>query len=161
MEEKEIRIRYKEFNSIGELDIPDKELLQRAIDATEGAYAPYSNFHVGAAVKMDNGAVFAASNQENAAYPSGLCAERSTVFYAHSKYPDAAIVALAVVAKANGELTPLPTYPCGACRQVLYESQMRGGKPIKIIIGSAGKIQIIESVNDLLPFAFDNLPPVK
>ncbi|MEG0464824.1 MAG: cytidine deaminase, partial [Bacteroides sp.] len=80
------------------------------------------------------------------------------VFYAHSKYPAVPILAIAVVAKVDGKLTATPTYPCGACRQVLNESQARGGEPIKVIIGSAKKIEVIDSINDLLPFAFDNLP---
>ena len=83
------------------------------------------------------------------------------IFYAHSKYPDKAIVAIAVAAKCNGKVTERPTYPCGACRQVLQESQQRGGKKIKIIIGSATKVQVLDSVSQLLPFAFDNLPREK
>lgn len=158
MKDKIIKIIYKELESANELAPEDKELFDAAVKAADGSYAPYSGFNVGAAVRMENGEIIRAANQENAAYPSGLCAERSTIFYAHSKYPDTPIVAMAVVAKVKGELTATPTYPCGACRQVLNESQTRGKKPIKIIIGSAGKIEIIESVNDLLPFAFDNLP---
>jgi Cytidine deaminase len=158
MKEKFISIKYYEYNSIEELNEKDKILLIRAIEATNGSYAPYSKFNVGAAVRLENGEIISASNQENAAYPSGLCAERTTIFYANSKFPNSAIISMAVVAKTNGELTKEPTYPCGACRQVLEESQTRGGKPIRIIIGSGEKIQIIESVKDLLPFAFNNLP---
>ncbi|MEG2849868.1 MAG: cytidine deaminase [Bacteroidales bacterium] len=158
MKDKLITIKYKELASVNELSKEEQILFEKAIEATCGAYAPYSLFNVGAAVQLDNGEIISAANQENAAYPSGLCAERSTIFYAHSKYPNVPIVAIAIVAKVNGKLTATPTYPCGACRQVLSESQTRGKKPIKIIIGSAGKIEIIDSVNDLLPFAFDNLP---
>lgn len=157
--EKHVEIKYREVASTGELERDEALLLERAIEACSGSYAPYSHFNVGAAVMLENGEIFSASNQENAAYPSGLCAERSTLFYAHSKFPDVPVTALAVAAKCNGELTKDPTYPCGACRQVLYESQMRGKRRIKVIVGSASKIQVIDSC-DLLPFAFDNLPEI-
>lgn len=158
MKDKVITIKYKELSSADELSKNDCKLLETAVQAADGAYAPYSRFHVGAAVLLDNGEIISAANQENAAYPSGLCAERTAIFYAHSKYPAVPILAIAVVAKVDGKLTSTPTYPCGACRQVLNESQTRGGKPIKVIIGSTGKIEVIDSINDLLPFAFDNLP---
>lgn len=156
--ERNFTIKYKEFASSSLLQPEEKRLLDAAIEAADGSYAPYSHFNVGAAVEMENGEIISSANQENAAYPSGLCAERSALFYAHSKYPDKAIVAIAVAAKCNGKVTERPTYPCGACRQVLQESQQRGGKKIKIIIGSATKVQVIDSVSQLLPFAFDNLP---
>ena len=128
------------------------------MDATEGSYSPYSGFSVGAAVRMANGEIISAANQENAAYPSGMCAERSALFYAHSKYPSVPVTALAVVARHNGEITPQLTYPCGACRQVLSETQSRSGNPVKIIVGSAYEILLLDSVESLLPFAFDNYP---
>lgn len=158
MERKELKIEYTQFENINELSQSDKELLQAAIDATSGSYSPYSNFCVGAALLMDNGEIISAANQENAAYPSGMCAERSALFYAHSKYPSSAVVALAVVASHNGELTPQLTYPCGACRQVLSETQSRSGKPVKIIVGSASRVLLFDSVSALMPFAFDNYP---
>ncbi len=158
MERKELKIEYTQFENINELPQTDKKLLQAAIDATAGSYSPYSNFSVGAALLMDNGEIISAANQENAAYPSGMCAERSALFYAHSKYPEDAVLALAVVACHNGEITPQLTYPCGACRQVLSETQSRSGKPVKIIVGSASKILVFDSVSVLLPFAFDNYP---
>ncbi len=157
MEKKSINICYTQYNSKDELEINDRELLDKAIEATEGSYAPYSGFNVGAAVRLSNGEVVLGANQENAAYPSGLCAERTAIFYAHSKFPNESIVAIAVVAKHNGELTPRLTYPCGACRQVMIESQNRAGAPIKLIIGSATTVQVIDSVNGVLPFAFDNI----
>ncbi|MBR5856473.1 MAG: cytidine deaminase [Bacteroidales bacterium] len=158
MERKELTIGYTQFENIDELPYADKELLQKAIEATAGSYSPYSGFSVGAAVLMDNGEIISAANQENAAYPSGMCAERVTLFYAHSKYPDAKIRALALIACYNGEITPQFTYPCGACRQVLSESQTRSGSPIRIIVGSASKVLVLDSVSALLPFAFDNYP---
>lgn len=158
MKKREITIKYTIYQSIEELENKDKTLLEQAIKAAEGSYAPYSKFNVGAAVRMNNGEVMSAANQENAAYPSGLCAERAAIFYAHSQYPDNYIEAIAIAAKNNGKLTESPTYPCGSCRQVLSESQMRSGKPIKVILGSSEEILIINSIDDLLPFAFDNLP---
>ncbi len=158
MKDKLITIKYKEFLSADELSAEDKELFEAAVKAAEGSYAPYSGFNVGAAVRLENGCIISAANQENAAYPSGLCAERSALFYAHSKYPRVPVVSIAIAAKTEGILTATPTYPCGACRQVMNESQARGKKSIKVIIGSASKIEVIESITGLLPFAFDNLP---
>jgi Cytidine deaminase len=158
--EKKLIIKYNEFDNREELCEKDNELLQCAINATSGSYAPYSNFNVGAALRMSNGEIISASNQENAAFPSGLCAERSAIFYAHSKYPDARIESIAIVAKEKGKLTAIPTPPCGSCRQVLSESQKRGGKPIKIILGSYGKILVFNSLEDILPFTFNNLDKV-
>lgn len=106
---------------------------------------------------LENGEIISAANQENAAYPSGLCAERSTIFYAHSKFPKENIKAIAIAAKEGGVLTELPVYPCGACRQVMHETQFRAKNPIKVIMGGASKIEIVESVLDFIPFAFDNL----
>ena len=132
--------------------------MEAAIGAISGAYSPYSRFRVGAAVRMENGEVVTGANQENAAFPSGLCAERSALFYAHSRYPDVPVAALAVAAASADGLTPDPTYPCGACRQVLMESQQRGKRPIRVIMAGARRIVVTESVSDLLPFAFDTLP---
>ena len=157
MEKKCINISYTEYASINELGTSDQQLLKTAIAAADSAYAPYSSFNVGAAVKLSNGEIVAGSNQENAAYPSGLCAERTTIFYAHAKFPEASVETIALAAKQNGVLTEKFTYPCGACRQVLHESQLRSGAPIRVIVGSATKVIVLESVNDLLPFAFDNL----
>lgn len=157
MKHKNITIEYKEYLNREELSQEETLLLERAAKAAEDAYAPYSNFHVGAAVLLSNGEIIAASNQENAAYPSGLCAERVAVFYAHSRYPDASILALAVTAMVNGKICEAPTYPCGACRQVLAESEQRAGTPIKVIIGGEKVIQTVEGVGSLLPFVFDNL----
>lgn len=154
---REINIQYDEYNSVKELNQKEVELLKMAENAANNSYAPYSNFNVGAAVLMDNGEIITAANQENAAYPSGLCAERSAIFYAHSKYPDSAITAIAVTAKQNGKVTDSPATPCGSCRQVLSESQKRGGKQIEIILGGTKKILVFKSLEDILPFTFDNL----
>ncbi len=157
MKEKDINIRYLEFDSINQLSPERKLLVEKAIDAIKSSYAPYSNFNVGAAVRMSNGETVTGSNQENAASPSGLCAERVALFSAHHKFPDSSVEAIAVIAAKNGKLTEDFTYPCAACLQVLAESEKRSGKSIEIIIGSATKIQIMESVGITLPFSFSNL----
>ncbi len=158
MKQKSLVIEYDEYINSEGMQKEDLELLDHAIDATKNAYAPYSNFKVGAAVKLSNGEIISASNQENAAYPSGLCAERVAIFYAHARYPEASIQSLAVTASVNGNQCETPTYPCGACRQVLAESEQRGGDPIKIIIGGVKVTQIVKGTSSLLPFVFDNLP---
>ena len=154
---KNLVIEYKEYLDKEELSKEDSLLLERAAIAAKEAYAPYSNFNVGAALLLSNGEIIAANNQENAAYPSGLCAERVAIFYANAKYPNASIVSLAVTASVNGKPRETPTYPCGACRQVMAESEKRAGAPIRIVVGGEKVIQVIESTGSLLPFVFDNL----
>ena len=156
MQEKDINISYKEYDSLYELHSEYRNLLEKAIEATKSSYAPYSNFNVGAAVLMGNGEIVTGSNQENAASPSGLCAERVAFFAAHHNYPSLDVKALAVIGSQNGLITQDLTYPCAACLQVLLESQKRAGAPITVIIGSAGKIQVIQSVDALLPFSFSS-----
>lgn len=158
MEEKNIIINYTEYNCAEELPQLEKRLLEKAIQATSSSYAPYSKFNVGAAVLMGNGEVVTGSNQENAASPSGLCAERVALFAAHHRWPGAAVKAIAIIGKSGGAITGELTYPCAACIQVMLESQKRSGKPVEIIVGSAGKIQVFPSVDALLPFSFGNIP---
>ena len=157
MEEKKLEIRYREFDSREELEEKDRQLLDAAENALAGSYAPYSNFNVGAAVRLGNDIIVKGANQENSAFPSGLCAERTAMFSAASRYPGEEIVALALVAAQNGKLQPSPTYPCGACRQVMAQYQTRSGKPMRIIIGSADKIQIFDGVEMILPFIFNDI----
>ena len=157
MEKKTLTLQYTSYSSIEELIPKDRELLENAIDALKGSYAPYSRFNVGAAVKMRNGIIVKGSNQENAAYPSGLCAERTAMFSAAARYPNESIGAIALIASQNGKLQPEPSYPCGACRQVMAQYQQRYGKPIKIIVGSAGRIEVFDSVENLMPFIFDDI----
>ena len=156
MEEKDINISYKEYNSICNLPDNYRNLVEKAIEATKSSYAPYSGFNVGAAVLMGNGEIVTGSNQENAASPSGLCAERVALFAAHHNYPSIPVKAIAVVGSQGGKLTPDLTYPCAACLQVLLESQKRSGAPITVIVGSAGRIQVMQSVDALLPFSFSS-----
>ena len=154
MEEKKLDISWKEYASREELSEKDRQLLDAAINALAGSYAPYSHFNVGSAVRLGNDIIVRGANQENSAFPSGLCAERTAMFSAASRYPGEEIVAIALVASQNGKLQAAPTYPCGACRQVMAQYQQRSGKPMHIIIGSAGKIQVYDGVEMILPFIF-------
>ena len=157
MQNKQLLINYDVYQSAGDLPQEWSSLLQQAIGATSRSYSPFSNFSVGAAILLDNGETVCGSNQENAAFPSGLCAERTACYYAGSKYPGARMLAIAIAACQNGGLTLTPTYPCGACRQALVQYEKLGGGPMTVIVGSASRIEVFHSVSDLLPFVFDNL----
>lgn len=149
-----LHIAYKEYASVADLPADDRTLMQAAIDATATAYAPYSHFHVGAAVRLAGGEIVKGSNQENAAYPSGLCAERTALFAAGSQHPQEAVTALAIVARnEQGQL--VEAAPCGACRQVLLESQQRAGAPVRVLMYLAGgRIRVVDDAATLLPFSF-------
>ena len=157
MTNKEIKIAYQEFQSLDELEAKDKELAQAAVEATELAYAPYSKFNVGAAVLFEDGVIIKGSNQENAAYPSGLCAERTALFYASASRPDKAMTAIAIAAAQNGNLCETPATPCGACRQVMAQYQLKSGLPMMVLLVGAHKIWKFEKVDDLLPLIFDSI----
>lgn len=157
MTNKEIKIAYQEFLSIDELEAKDKELAQAAVEATELAYAPYSKFNVGAAVLFEDGVIIKGSNQENAAYPSGLCAERTALFYASASRPDKAMTAIAIAAAQNGNLCETPATPCGACRQVMAQYQLKSGLPMMVLLVGAHKIWKFEKIDDLLPLIFDSI----
>ena len=157
MTSKEIKIAYLEYNSPDELDIQDRSLAQAAIDATSQSYAPYSKFNVGAAVMFEDGEIVKGANQENAAYPSGLCAERTALFYASASRPDKAMTSLAIAASQNGKLCQTPATPCGACRQVMAQYQTKSGKPMSILLVGAEKIWKFSKVDDLLPLIFDSI----
>jgi cytidine deaminase len=138
-----------------ELTPNEQHLLQLAIEATGRSYAPYSKFCVGAAVRLDNGIELAGSNQENAAYPSGLCAERTALFYAGAQYPDVPVRMLAIAARGtDGELTEEPTGPCGACRQVIIESETRADSPIRILLYSKKYVYVTDGIRPLMPLTF-------
>ena len=142
--------------TLDELSPADREVVDAARDATANSYAVYSHFNVGAAVRLAGGTIVCGTNQENAAYPSGLCAERTTLFWANSQYPTQAVEVLAIAARTEqGELaTPIP--PCGACRQVILETEKRFNKAIRIILYGAKECYIIEDgVKALLPLSFD------
>lgn len=152
MKEEKITVNIRVFAN-DELTELESSLRQAAIEATDRAYAPYSNFYVGAAALLENGEVITGNNQENAAYPSGLCAERVTLFYAGSKYPDVPVEILAIAVMAGGQLKE-DISPCGGCRQVLLETEERGGKPMKIMLCGKDNVKIISSAADLLPLSF-------
>ena len=157
MTSKEIRIVYNEYESLDQLDPRDRELAQAAIEATKSSYAPYSHFNVGAAVRLDNGEIIKGSNQENAAYPSGICAERTAMFYASANYPLNAMTAIAITACQNGILCETPATPCGACRQVMAEYQSKGKHPMEILLIGGKKIWKFGKVDDMLPLIFDSI----
>lgn len=148
-----------ESYQLDELSPQDQELVQAAIKATHNAYANYSRFYVGAALRLENGKMVIGANQENAAFPSGLCAERTAVFAAQANYPDSPIETLAIVARNEKGVLPNPITPCGACRQVILEIEDRYKKPIKILLYGTLKIYCVRSVKDLLPLSFvdDNM----
>ena len=139
-----------------ELPNKDRELIDAAKRATEGSYAPYSKFCVGAALRLTDGAIVTGANQENVAYPSGLCAERTALFYANSQYPDKVVKALAIVAcHGDGVLKREIISPCGACRQVMVETEKRFGKPMKVLLCGAEDVYVCESASSLLPLCFE------
>lgn len=131
-----------------------KTLVTAAKQQTEQAYVPYSHFAVGAAVLLENGEIFTGNNQENAAYPSGLCAERVALFYANAQRPFTPVSALAVAAKVNGDFLKEPISPCGACRQVMLETETRFLKPITLILYGSNQIYVFDSITEILPFSF-------
>lgn len=138
-----------------ELTSDEQHLLEMAIEATERSYAPYSKFHVGAAVRLDNGVELSGCNQENAAYPSGLCAERTVLFYAGSQYPDVGVSILAIAARGTDDkLTEEPTGPCGSCRQVIIESETRAGHQIRILLYGRKYVYVIDGIRVLMPLTF-------
>jgi cytidine deaminase len=146
---------YLEFDSPEELPGCDRELLSKATEALANAYAPYSHFMVGAAVRMENGQVVTGSNQENMAFPSGLCAERVALFAAVTANPNIPVEAIAITARSPGFSVSEPVTPCGACRQSMIEYEMHFGRKIRLILrGESGKILVIDGAGSLLPLAF-------
>lgn len=139
-----------------ELVEEDKILVDKAKAMTEKSYAPYSKFHVGAALLLSNGKIVCGSNQENAAFPTSTCAERTTIFYAHSKYPEARFEKLAIAASSDGKFTENPVTPCGACRQAILEYEKFGGRPIKIYLYGEKCVYVVNGITALLPLQFDS-----
>ena len=138
-----------------ELSAEDRQLVEQAIEATRRSYAPYSHFHVGAAVRLENDEIVIGCNQENVAYPSGLCAERTALFAAGAQYPDVPVKVLAVAARGtDGEMTEEPTGPCGSCRQVIIESETRAKHPIRILLYGRRCVYIIDGIRQLMPLTF-------
>ena len=154
MKKKTIQTEVSVF-SFDELDEAKKNLITKAKEQILKAYAPYSGFQVGAAVQLENGEIFAGSNQENSAYPSGLCAERVAMFYANAQYPGVPVNMIAITAHTNGKFLETPVTPCGACRQVLLETEMRFEKNIVILLYGTTEVYQIENVRQLLPLCFE------
>ena len=155
MDKRKLEIQYTILQK-EELSDEDKLLIEKAKSVSEGAYSPYSEFRVGAAVLLDNGEIFTANNQENTAYPEGMCAERIALFYAMAQYPKQKIKSVAVYGNPqNIELTHFIT-PCGGCRQVMLECEQRGKEKMKILLGNACNTEVLrlEGVENLLPFPF-------
>ncbi len=154
MKIRKIVSQFTEYKSADDLPEQDRELIICAREAGLNAYAPYSGFRVGAAILLGNGEIISANNQENAAYPSGLCAERIALFYAASNYPSVAIKAIAISNLNDQEINSGIAKPCGSCRQVISEYEDLSGIPIRIILDGEDKIVICEGIDNLLPLRF-------
>lgn len=152
-----ISAEFQTFESLEELPGHIIELMKKTFEARDKAYAPYSKFHVGAALLLDNGEIITGSNQENASYPSGLCAERTAVYYAGAEFPEAKIKCIAISATSLKRPLTTPIPPCGACRQALVEYEVKQNSNMEVyFMGESGAIVRAKSVKDLLPLIFDN-----
>ena len=140
--------------TLEEMEPSMRELVEKAKAMTQNAYCPYSHFHVGAAARLADGQIVAGSNQENAAYPSGLCAERTTLFAANANNPNTPVEALAIACYTQGHYTKDAASPCGACRQVMLETEHRFGKPMQVILYGEDMCYVFDSAADLLPLNF-------
>ncbi len=146
------------YSSLDELSSKDKELVLRAREVSKTAYAPYSQFYVGAAIRLASNEIVEGSNQENMAYPSGMCAERVAIYYANSHHSDQKIESIAVTAFAKKFDVNHPVSPCGACRQSMAEYELKQNQPIRLIMtGESGEIYIAESIETVLPFMFNEI----
>ena len=143
-----------QFCQMEELSADEQRLVQLAIKATNNSYAPYSHFCVGAGIRLENGMEIMGANQENAAFPSGLCAERTAIFGAQAQYPDQHIEAIAIAARNADGLMAKPVSPCGSCRQVMLEIEDRYKKPMKVYLYGTEGVYVIQSVKELLPLCF-------
>lgn len=145
------------FDSEHELPGDVKNLMKQAVSARESSYSPYSSFKVGAAILLENGEIITGSNQENASYPAGLCAERTAIFYAGAKYPKVKMLKMAISARSEKVPVEVPTPPCGSCRQAIAEYELTQEQAIEIFfMGEKGKVVKANSISDLLPLIFDN-----
>jgi cytidine deaminase len=157
MQSKDVLFRYKQYDSAGELPRPDAVLLDEAFKATQQSYAPYSRFHVGAAALLPDGRIVTGSNQENASFPAGICAERVLLSVITSLHPGKPILAMAISYLNEEGASNTPITPCGICRQSLSEYQSRTGQPIRLILGGQeGPVWVIEDAGALLPLAFSS-----
>ena len=141
-----------------ELTAQERELVEKAKESTYNSYAPYSHFHVGAALLLKNGVIIPGCNQENAAFPSGLCAERSAIFAAGAQYPDQPVLMLAIaVRNSSGEFLAEPASPCGPCRQVIIETETRFKQPVRILLYGTDHTYIMDGIKQLMPLSFTKL----
>ena len=153
MKEKNITTKINVY-SYSELTEQDKILVEKARKVALHAYAPYSKFYVGAAVLLSNGLIVTGNNQENAAFPSGTCAERSAIYYAHANYPEETVDAIAIAAHHNGDYVQQPISPCGACRQAILEYETLAKKPLRVLLCGRDEVYEIDSISSLLPLCF-------
>ena len=156
MKKLKLTTEYKLFDDSSELDPQARDLMNIAINTRKKAYAPYSKFSVGTAILLDNNEIIIGNNQENAAYPSGMCAERVAIYFAGAKYPDKAILKMAISASSSLKNIDNPVAPCGACRQAISEYEVKQNIAIEIyFMGETGKIIMVNSIKELLPLGFD------
>lgn len=154
MKKREAIISYLEYQRIDELNGTDRRLVEEAVGAASGAYAPYSNFMVGAAILLEDGSVVKGANVENAAFPSGSCAEKTALSWTVANCRDKKSVAIAIAALSGGELTAEPVPPCGNCRQMLIEEEQRLGTPIKVILAGKSAVIVLDNCQSLMPLSF-------
>ena len=157
MTDRRIIIDYIEYATVGEMEPGDRELVAAALEARGGSYSPYSKFRVGAALRLADGTIVKGANQENVAYPSGLCAERTAMFWAGANHPGVPFDTLAIVGGNGDEVCEMPAAPCGGCRQVMAEYQRLYDRPLKIILIGTHAIYKFAKVDDVLPLIFDSL----
>ncbi|MRR22353.1 cytidine deaminase [bacterium] len=161
MKKRETIISYMEYQGIGELPVTERKLVEEAVSAASGAYAPYSDFMVGAAILLADGTVVRGANVENAAFPSGSCAEKTALSFTVANYRSNSSVAIAIAALTGGKLTPEPVPPCGNCRQMLIEEEQRLGTPIKVILAGQSGIIVLDNCQSLMPLSFTRSNLVK
>lgn len=154
MNKREATISFLEYSSKDELPEADKTLVAEAIRAASGAYAPYSHFMVGAAILLDDGTIVHGANVENAAFPSGSCAEKTALSYMVSNYGKRRAVTIAIAALTDGQLTEDPVPPCGNCRQMLIEEEQRSGSPVRVILAGRSAVYVLDTSQSLMPLSF-------
>lgn len=151
-----IELTFDEYDNQEELSKEEQLLLREAMSSSKHAYAPYSHFSVGAALKLDTGEIITGNNRENASFPSGICAEHTAIAFAGAKYPDSVITSIAICARKGRDYTDIPVSPCGKCRQVMSEEEDRSGNKIKIILYGKSGIYVINGIENLLPLRFSS-----
>ena len=154
MKEEEIRILFTEYNDIKELSADDRKVAEASLEAAKKAYAPYSEFKVGAAILLSDGTIVRGANVENAAYPSGSCAEKTALSYTVSNFPELHSVTISIAAMSGDNLTDEPVPPCGNCRQMLLEEEQRLGREIRIILVGSKRVIVLKSSGALMPLQF-------